>query len=321
LERKVEITENTLGKFVDDDFTRRKVPHRGLFDKAGIPLRDLHDLRLSDPPAYHPVVIAQYALAQHNRALDGSSEGEEAFMRCARWLEDNAVEEPQGRFLVWPYSFRLRTASIPPNWISGMAQGEGLSVLARSFCKTGSSRTAEVAERVANCFLYSVEDGGVVFKFSNRMSFIEELPYPPFVHILNGCQIALIGLFEHLSVFGDKKLQGVLEACVKGVEYLLPKFDTGYWTLYSLGYRWNLASRHYHHVHVILFRNLGKLLNNSRLANCAERWAEYETSIFNRLRHDSAELLQVNARRTLTLLQLNALKYRIRFLRAVSNGG
>jgi heparosan-N-sulfate-glucuronate 5-epimerase len=314
------ITKEILGKFADDDFTRRKVPHQEPLDEAGIPLRDPRKLRLSGPPVYHPVMIAQYALAQYNLALDGNSEAEEIFMRCARWLEDNAVEEPQQRFLVWPYGFPLRTVSVPAGWISGMAQGEGLSVLARSFQKTGSSRTAEVAERVAKSFLYRVEEGGVIFRFPNKTSFIEELAYPPFIHILNGCQVALLGLFEHLTVFSDLKLQGVLEACVQGIEDLRPQFDTGYWSLYSLGYRWNLAPRRYHHVHVRLFKDLGRLLNNTQFLNCADRWAKYETSVFKCLRHDTTQFLQVNARRALTILQLNSLKYRTRFLHALANG-
>jgi hypothetical protein len=309
-----------LGKFGDDDFTRRKVPHREPFDDSGIPLRDARKLRLSGPPVYHPVIVAQYALAQYNLALDGDSEAKDIFMRCARWLEDNAVEEPGRRFLVWRYNFPLWTVSVPAGWISGMAQAEGLSVLARSFSKTGSPRTAEVAERVAKCFLYAVEEGGVIFRFSSKACFVEELAYPPFIHILNGCQIALIGLLEYLSLFPDRKLQEVLDTCVRGVEELLPQFDTGYWSLYSLGYRWNLASRHYHHVHVRLFKQLGAVLNNQRFLSFAERWEEYEDSIVSRIRHDATEFVQVNARRALTLLQLNSLKYRTSFLQSFANG-
>jgi heparosan-N-sulfate-glucuronate 5-epimerase len=313
-------TQKLLGKFADDDFTGRKrnAPH-GLLDKNGIPLCDVRrSFRLSRPPAYHPVMIVQYALAQYNLALDGNAEAEEIFMRCARWLEDNAVEEPQQRFLVWPYGYPLRTPSVPAGWISGMAQGEGLCVLARSFQKTGSSRTAEVAQKVANCFLYSVEEGGVIFRLSGNACFIEEIAYPPFLHILNGCQVALLGLFEYLSLFPDPKLQTVMESCVQGIEELLPQFDTGYWSLYSLGYRWNLAPRRYHHVHVRLFRELGKLLNNVGFLNCAERWGKYESSIANRFRHDTIAFLQVNARRVLTILQLHSLKYRTPCLSAVA---
>jgi heparosan-N-sulfate-glucuronate 5-epimerase len=315
------MTKEILGKYADDDFTRRKrEPPHGLLDENGIPLCDLRRRRLTGPPAYSPVMIAQYALAQYNLALDGNSEAETIFMRCARWLEHNAVEESHQRFLVWPYSFPLWTVSVPAGWISGMAQGEGLSVLARSFQKTGSSRTAEVAERVAKSFLYSVEQGGVVFRLSSNSCFIEEIAHPPFIHILNGCQAALIGLFEYLQPFSNPKIEEVLGACVQGIEDLLPQFDTGYWSLYSLGYRWNLASRHYHHVHVRLFRDLGKLLNNTRFSNCAERWEKYERSTANRFRHDATEFLQENARRALTVLRLNSLKYRTRFLHAIANG-
>jgi heparosan-N-sulfate-glucuronate 5-epimerase len=303
--------KETLQQYADDDFTRRKVPHHdGPLDEAGVPLCDAHRFRLSGPPIYQPVVIAQYALAQHNLALNGKPGAKEIFMRCAKWLEDNAVEEMKGRFLVWPYSYPLRTPSIPAGWISGMAQGVGLSVLARSFYRTGSSRTAEVAERVAKSFLYRVEEGGVIFRFPNETCFIEEVAHLPALHILNGCQAALIGLFEYLSVFADPKLQTILEASVQGIDDLLPEFDTGYWSLYSLGVRWHLASRHYHRVHVRLFRDLGNLLNNRQFLNYADRWESYQLSMFNRIRHDTTEFLQVNARRTMTILQLDSFKYR-----------
>ncbi|MGH9857184.1 MAG: D-glucuronyl C5-epimerase family protein, partial [Acidobacteriota bacterium] len=306
------IMQKALGKFADDDFTRRKVPHQdGPLDKAGIPLCDARRFGLSGAPVYNAVAIAQYALAQHNLALEGNRKAEEIFMRCAQWLEDNAVEEAEGRFLIWPYNYPLRTPSVPAGWISGMAQGEGLSVLARSFYRTGSSRTAAVAERVAGSFLYSVEEGGVISKLSGGRCFIEEVAHPPVLHILNGCQVALIGLFEYVSVFKDTRLQSTLEACVQGVEDLLPRFDTGYWSLYSLGLRWHLSSRHYHRVHVRLFRDLGNLLNNIRFLNCADRWESYQLSMLNRIRHDTTEFVQLNARRTITILQLNSLKYRL----------
>jgi heparosan-N-sulfate-glucuronate 5-epimerase len=315
------MTSEMLGKFGDDEFTcRNRSAFHGLLDKNGIPLCDLRRLRLTGPPVYHPVMIAQFALAQYNLAVDGDSEAEEIFLRCARWLEDNAVEDSKQRFLIWPYSFPLRVPSAPAGWISGMAQAEGLSVLARSFCKTGSARTAEVAERVAKCFLYSVEEGGVIFRLPNESCFIEEYAFPPCLHVLNGCQFALVGLFEHLRLFSDHRLQEVFAACVQGIEDLLPRFDTGYWSLYSLGYRWNLAARHYHHVHVRLFKDLGRLLNSPRFLTCADKWEKYETSIFNRFRHDCTEFLQANARRALTIMQLNSLRYRTRFLQAVASG-
>jgi hypothetical protein len=191
-----------------------------------------------------------------------------------------------------------------------MAQGEGLSVLARSFHKTGSSRTAEVAEGVARSFLYSVNEGGVISRLSAGRCFIEEIAHPPILHILNGCQVALIGLFEYVKAFKDPKLEATLEAGIHGLGDLLSRFDTGYWSLYSLGIRWHLASRHYHRVHVRLFRDLGNLLNDTRFLNCADRWESYQQSMFNRVRHDTTEFVQLYARRAMTVLQLNSLKYR-----------
>ena len=126
-------------------------------------------------PVYHPVVIIQYALAHFDLSLSGNLDSENVFMRCARWLEDNAVEERNQRFLVWPYTYPLRTPPVPAPWISGMAQGQALSVLARSFKKTGSKATAEAATKVSRSFLYTVAEGGVITRFADGTCFIEEI--------------------------------------------------------------------------------------------------------------------------------------------------
>ena len=84
----------------------RKVPHRlGPLDDVGIPLFDLRHVRLNGPPVYHPLVIMQYALTQHGLWLDGNLQAEETFMRCARWLEDNAVPEGKSDSLSGPLVF------------------------------------------------------------------------------------------------------------------------------------------------------------------------------------------------------------------------
>jgi heparosan-N-sulfate-glucuronate 5-epimerase len=303
------MTPEVLGKYYY--LPAGKIPHRlGPLDDVGIPLFDLRHLRLNGPTVYHPLVIMQYALSQHSLGIDGNSQAWEIFAQCAQWLEDNVVEEAQKRFVVWPFSFSLRTPPVPAPWISGMAQGKALSVFARSFQRTGSSRTADVAQRAARSFLYTVREGGVITRPSIGTCFIEEVAYSPAIHILNGCLCALVGLFEHLRVFPDSQFQSVFEACVEGVEDLLPAFDTGYWSRYSLGVRWHLATVHYHTIHVRQLRYLGNLLDCRAFSSYADRWEEYEGSRFNRLRHRFVESLQVNANRAMTIVPLNFLKYR-----------
>ncbi len=299
-----------LGKYMVD-YAPRKIPHRlGPFDDAGIPLFDLGRIRIMPQPVYHPIVIIQYALAHFDLSLSGNLDSENVFMRCARWLEDNAVEERDQRFLVWPYTYPLRTPPVPAPWISGMAQGQALSVLARSFKKTGSKATAEAATKVSRSFLYTVAEGGVITRFADGTCFIEEIACEPALHILNGCLYGLYGLFEYLSLFPDPHLQAVMDATVAGIESRLPAFDTGYWSRYSLGVRWHLAPVYYHKVHIRQLQYFGGLINRPAFSSCADRWQKYEQCRFNKVYQRILEFLQINSNRAMTILQLNALKYR-----------
>ena len=240
------------------DYTKKRTP--ALLDGQGIPLFDPTSVRLTGGPLYHPILIIQYGLASHDRALDGDREAEATFFKCARWIEEHASEEPLGRFVVWPYAFPLRTPSVRPPWISGMAQGQALSLLTRAYLKTQSSRTADVVHRAARSFCYSIREGGVVSEFSSGAFFIEEVAHAPAIHILNGCLFGLFGLYEYLRVFDDAELQPVLEKCLQGVDEVLPLFDMGWWSRYSLGVRWHIAPPYYHAVHIRQLKQLAVLL-------------------------------------------------------------
>ena len=298
-----------LGKYWSD-LAPRKIPHRGPLDDAGIPLSYLRCHRPGAPPIYHPGAILLYTLANYDLALSGEASAEERFMRCARWVEANAVEEPGQRFLIWLHDFPLRTPPVQPPWISGMAQGEALSVLARSFLRTRSSRTADIAQRAARAFLHTVSEGGVIVRASDDRCFIEEVAHPSAIHILNGCLTGVFGLYEYLRVFPDPPLQAVLEACLQGVENWLPAFDTGYWSRYSLGIRWNVADVRYHGVHIRQLSYLGNLLDRPALIRRASAWQGYERSRRSRSLQRLAWSLQLQSNRAMTILRLSRLKYR-----------
>lgn len=299
-----------LGRYMVD-YAARKVPHRlGPFDDQGIPQFDVRNIRLRGAPVYHPIVIIQYALAHYDLALDGNVDAEVVFLRCARWLEDHAQAEPQHHFLIWPYDFPLRTPRVPAPFISGLAQGQALSVLARAYQITGSAHTLEVAQRAANSFLYSVEDGGLLTVYSDTACFFEEVAAAPKISILNGCLYALFSLWEFLSVSPDAALQRVCENCIRGIEATLPEYDLGWWSRYSTGLRWNIAPVYYHTTHIRQLRHLSHVLNNRTFGDYADRWDGYYQSRYNRVRQRVVEFIGTNLNRSMTLAGLESAKYR-----------
>jgi heparosan-N-sulfate-glucuronate 5-epimerase len=293
------------------DFTgTHSVDRFGPVDGVGIPLWDPKRFRLKGGPLYHPVVIAQIGLANFDRALDGDQEADDVFLRTARWIEDHGTEDPDGRFLTWPCAFPLRTPPVPAPWISGMGQGQVLSLLTRLYQRTRSPRTEEVARRAARSFCYPIEEGGVVSEMRSGALFIEEVVSEPAIQVLNGCLYGLYGLYEYAEVFEDQEVRDTLARCVQGVEEALPLFDMGWWSRYSLGLRWHVAPFYYHNVHIEQLRHLAVLLDRPQFEEWAQRWDAYRQSKTFRRRRTLVGAVEVNVNRALTIAKLNSIKYR-----------
>lgn len=293
------------------DFSPTHVPSPfGPMDPQGLPLWDPRRMRLRGEPIHHPVVISQVGLAHYELLLNGDASAAEPFLNCARWVEEHGVADEKDRFLVWPYMFPLRTPRVQPPWISGMAQGQVLSLLVRAHEMTGSPTTADVARRAARSFCYTIQDGGVVSEAPTGSLFIEEVAHSPAIHVLNGCLYGLFGLYEYTATFDDPEFLPVLAACVQGVEEALPLFDMGWWSRYSLGLRSHMATPYYHDVHVQQLRRLAEIFDRPEFARYAQRWDEQQQSSTLRLRRSVLGVIEVNVNRLLTIAGLNRIKYR-----------
>ena len=293
------------------DFTETHSVNRfGPADGMGIPLWDPKRFRLKGGPLYHPTIIAQVGLASFDRMLNGEREAEDTFLRTAGWIEDHGTEARDHRFLMWPCAFPLRTPPVAAPWISGMTQGQILSLLTRLYKQTESPHTEEVARRAARSFCYPVEDGGVVSEMRSGALFIEEVAAEPVIQVLNGCLYGLFGLYEYTQVFEDTEVREVLARCVQGVEESLSLFDMGWWSRYSLGLRWHVAPFYYHDVHIEQLRYLAVLLDRPKFEDWAQRWSAYRQSRANRWRRRAVGAIEVNVNRALTISKLDRIQYR-----------
>jgi heparosan-N-sulfate-glucuronate 5-epimerase len=292
------------------DYSVDKIPNKyGPLDGDGLPLFDSRILRLSLGYIYHPMVILQYGLAHFELALRGESAAKDTVYRCTKWLEDHAIEEPSKRFLVWYYYFPLKSLPEHPlPWFSGMQQGQALSLLVRAYQNTKSLRTAITAQQAAQSFLYNISEGGVMSRTIQGNGFIEEYAFRPASHVLNGCLYALVGLHDYLTVFPDARLQNVLEQTTRGVIEVLPDYDLGWWSRYSLGLRWNMATPYYHSIHVALLRYLGEVLPSEVLERYANHWEHCQRESSNLRKRWVLGIFEKNANRALRLLNLKRLR-------------
>jgi len=232
---------------------------------------------------YRPTSIAQYALAHWNAFLTGKAyEHERAFLQQARWLLAHQVRLVND-IGVWPLSApRPEYYAFRP-WLSALAQGCALSVLVRAYLLTEDEAFLQAAHRAIRAFELDILDGGVRSQVGEDGIFFEEVAVYPAAHILTGCMMALVGLYDYVAVTGESRIKELIQRSSETLHTLLALFDTGYWTRSDLLHK-RLASPSEHAMHVILLEWLAKYSGCEHCAGLATRWAQYQSNVACRLR-------------------------------------
>jgi len=260
-----------------------KARYRGPFDSAGIPLLDYQgDIGRQ----YNPIAIAQYGLARFNAwAVAGTSADRSAWIATANWLEHEMRPNVHGvrvwmHDFDWPYRQRLEAP-----WYSGLAQGNGLSLLVRAAIATGEPRYADAAHLAFEPLRLDVAAGGVLVTDALQDIWIEEYIVDPPTHILNGFMWALWGVYDYARWSGRSDAFQIWESCVATLTKRLAEFDTGWWSLYEArdGSREMLASRYYHTLHITQLRVMHRLTGMNAFSTVADRFQSYLDRPSNRL--------------------------------------
>ncbi len=252
------------------------------FDASGVPL--VRSVETGDWSA-NPVTVCQYGLHQYNRFVRQNDDvARETFLKQAKWLVDHAEPGPNGS-KVWPNTSPLKFYDISAPWISGMAQGEALSVLLRAHALSGDSRYHNTAQAAWKALILPTEDGGVVSRFPDGSPLIEEYPKAGSVTgVLNGFMFALLGVLEYASVTGDEEAVAWSHSLVSGLRHNLHRYDTGFWSVYDLFLPRRLASFSYHRLHIAQLEALFRLTGETVFQAVAEQWRVYLASPLCRLR-------------------------------------
>ena len=254
-------------------------PGHGVYgeDWDGAPVDDAGVLLSGPSRAYHPIRIAQFALhrfdlwyATRNAAPRGD------FLAQARWLRDR--QQDVGVTGLYRFDFPWEKYGAPTGWCSAMAQGEAISVLLRAHALDPSSGYGDAAERAAQPFFTEIRGGGVVWRAGSDL-FLEEIANEHAPHVLNGCIFALWGIWELWQRTGDRELARIVEACVDTLRRWLGRFDTGWWTRYSLllsaGDQPHIATLKYHQFHIAQMHVLARMFGQPKFEEAARRWSSY----------------------------------------------
>jgi hypothetical protein len=217
-----------------------------------------------------PIPVAQAALGYWELRLEGH-DVDGPFLALADWLVEHAI--PAGGGLLWPCDVPMPKYGLSPGWPSAVAQSEAISVLLRAEALSGRECYAEAARAGLAPLLLSVTSGGVARELDGQLV-LEEYPSAAPAAVLNGWIVALLGVHELATVTGDERARTLFARSLSGLMTLLPRYDVGWWSLYSLydHGRPDLAKPFYQRLHPVLLDALGLVHPDPRLPQTARRW-------------------------------------------------
>jgi hypothetical protein len=233
-----------------------------------------------DPGAHVWVGPIQRGLGCYERWLAG--EGEQ-WLESARATADLLVAEQRDDG-GWEHRFHYpHTFDVRPPWLSGMAQGEGASLLVRVHADTGEERYAEAARRAIGPLARTRAERGASAPLDGTLV-PEEYPTEPPSLVLNGMIFGLWGLRDVAVALDDGEADAAFRAGVDALVASIGRWDTGWWSAYDLHPHplRNIASLGYHALHIAQLEATHELAPRDELAEAAARWTGYARSRANR---------------------------------------
>jgi len=263
---------------------REKADYAGYYDSNGIPMLDYRGVIGLQ---YNPIAIAQWGLANYNQFCETRDEFRaHKTLWAANWLCDHLEQNPHDLW-VWNHHFDWDYREIlKAPWYSGLAQGQGVSLLLRAHAHTGENKYLQAAEQAFAALTRPIAEGGVLFEDAENNLWIEEYLVNPPTHILNGFLWALWGVFDFWRARADTSAKEIFDRGVETLVRNLRRYDGGYWSLYEQsGTRLKmLASPFYHRLHIVQLRVMANLTGARVFAETADRWEGYAKHRTNRTR-------------------------------------
>lgn len=236
--------------------------------------------------AYHdnPVQLAQFALHLHGLHLRGRPVPGAFWVAVDRLL---ATQDGTGAF-----RYRFPLGDRPPGFASPMAQGQGLSVLARAYLLRPEPRFLAAGDAAVRFLLVPVSEGGgredlrALDPSLRRYLFFQEWPAEVPSFTLNGFLFTALGLYDWaaLGVATARRepshaIAAADWACsVQTAARLLRYYDVGGFSTYNLQQIMGISPSpalhpFYQDIHVALMQAFWSLTRRPEFLEFRDRWA------------------------------------------------
>ncbi len=259
----------------------QKADYDSSCDMDGIPMLDYKG---AIGPQYNPIAIAQWGLGNYNLWIStGSKKRYIKFIKSANWLVEN-LEENEFGLKVWMHKFDFEYRdTLKSPWYSGLAQGQGLSLLVRAYKETNEKEYENAINEVIKSFKIDIYNGGVNYVDANGFEWIEEYIVNPPTHILNGFIWALWGIYDYNILKKDNSSEKMIKKYLETLENNLENYDLRYWSKYELSNKSipMIASPFYHKLHIIQLDIMYRLTKKNIFYNYQKKWiTQQKNSIY-----------------------------------------
>lgn len=227
-------------------------------------------------PYWNPVTLCHYALAHHGKMTLGKSESRALFFKAADKLIE--LQQPGGGFPYPPLAHR--EFKLPAGWISGMAQGNALSVFYRAWLLEKDARYLRAGALTFKSLMTPTSKGGPATTLADlhpslsSYPFLAEYPTSPIDYTLNGFMFAILGLYDWSHV--SQKASVAFNRNIETLERLLPYHDIDGFSTYDLSHIvLKLApyvAAPYLGIHVYLLRALAGITGSATFNRYERRW-------------------------------------------------
>lgn len=253
------------------------------FDEWGIPM-----VKYGEEFYYNPVTVSQYALALYGKYLDNPDLSQQFLDSVDRLI---LLQDDIGAFRYeFNWRYYLNGEIFQPGWVSGMAQGQALSVLARAYLLSGEEKYLKAGRKALDFLVTPVSEGGTMYSMRDlhpsldNYIIFEEYIAEPASYTLNGFMFTLLGLYDWSMVAnakGEDKVRAkyYFDEGIKTLKKILPYYDIGGMSTYDLGYITYGAKPHvsatYHAVHIQLLHALYAVTSEEVLHQYEQLWTAY----------------------------------------------
>jgi len=196
-------------------------------------------------------------------ALNAAVAGQD--VPAAQTLADALVARaiPRGPRLIWEYAFQFGLGR--PPWASGMAQAVGAQALARAGVLVQDPNLIAAATRA----------------YASVPPLVLQLPSGPWIRlygfdrevVLNAQLQTIVSLLDYADATGDAAARSLAQQMDATAQALLPRFDTGDWSLYELG--GGYATTEYELFVTNLLASLASRTEEPFWADAAQRFHSY----------------------------------------------